>query len=99
MKLLNLIVVLLGLVVMTPTYAVDTKSTTASKTMEKIQAININKASVEQLMQLPGIGQSKAQAIVDHRTKQGQFKSVADLTKVKGVGAKVLAKLEGKVSI
>ncbi|MCQ8877851.1 helix-hairpin-helix domain-containing protein [Pseudoalteromonas shioyasakiensis] len=99
MKLLSALAVLAGLVMISPSYAVDSKATTPSKVVEKAQVINLNKASVEQLMQLSGIGQSKAQAIVDYRAKHGNFKSVADLAQVKGIGDKLLAKLEGKVSL
>jgi competence protein ComEA len=65
--------------------------------MNKAEVININKANIDQLITLPGIGKSKAQAIVDFRDKQGAFKSVAELAQVKGIGDKLLAKLEGKV--
>ncbi|KTF16212.1 ComEA family DNA-binding protein [Pseudoalteromonas sp. H105] len=96
MKFLSLIVTLLGLAIVSPSYAVDNKSAMASS-MNKAEVININKANIDQLITLPGIGKSKAQAIVDFRDKQGAFKSVAELAQVKGIGDKLLAKLEGKV--
>lgn len=61
--------------------------------------INLNKASLEQLQSLPGIGKKKAQAILDYRKKHGKFKSTNDLTKVKGIGEKMLKKLKGKISV
>ena len=87
MKFLTLIVVVLGLAISLPSDAAVTK-TEATESMGKVQLVNVNQATVEQLTQLPGIGKSKAQAIVDYRTEQGKFKSVADLAQVKGIGDK-----------
>lgn len=56
--------------------------------------LNLNTATVEQLVLLPGIGPSKAEQIVSFRGKHGPFKRVADLRKVKGFGYKTLKKLE-----
>ncbi|BDF94973.1 MULTISPECIES: ComEA family DNA-binding protein [Pseudoalteromonas] len=96
MKFLTLIVVVFGLAISLPSNAAVSK-VEATESAGKTQLINVNQATVEQLSQLPGIGKSKAQAIVDYRTKQGKFKSVADLAQVKGIGDKLVAKLEGKV--
>ena len=51
--------------------------------------LNINKASKQELMQLPGIGEVKAEAIIKAR-KKGKFKSADDLLKVSGVGEKTI---------
>lgn len=56
--------------------------------------VNINTATVEELSRLKGIGESKAQAIVDYREANGEFASVDDLVKVKGIGEKTLEKLK-----
>jgi competence protein ComEA len=54
-------------------------------------AININTATVDELVELKGIGATKAQAIIDHRERHGQFKQMEDLLAVKGIGEKVLS--------
>ena len=53
--------------------------------------IDLNSATIEALDKLPGVGPATAKAIVDYRTAHGQFRSVDDLGKVKGIGP---AKLE-----
>ena len=64
-----------------------------------IAGININTADLATLESLPGIGSAKAQAIIDYRAAHGDFQSVDDLTKVKGVGKKVLEKIRDMVEI
>ena len=54
------------------------------------QRININTATVEQLMDLKGVGEKLAQRIVDYRTQNGPFSKVDDLNNVKGIGPKIL---------
>lgn len=56
--------------------------------------ININTASAEQLTELPGIGKSTAQKIVEYRTKNGNFKSVDQLLEIKGIGEKKLKEMK-----
>ncbi len=55
--------------------------------------IAINDAEEDDLRQLPGIGPSKAKAILEYRDQNGPFESLNDLTKVKGIGPKTLARL------
>jgi competence protein ComEA len=62
-------------------------------------AINLNTATKEELVALPGIGPAKAQAILDYRNSHGQFKSVEEVKDVKGIGAKRFEKLKGDLTV
>ena len=61
--------------------------------------LNLNTANPDQLQTLPGVGPSKASRIIEWRQKNGGFKRVADLRKVKGFGYKTLKKLEPYLDI
>lgn len=61
--------------------------------------INVNTADAAGLMELPGIGQAKAKAIIDYRNQHGAFHSVADLMNVKGIGPKMLEKMKPYVEL
>ena len=61
--------------------------------------ININTATAAQLETLPGIGARTAQAIVDHRQKNGSFKKIEELMNVKGIGEKSFLKLKPMVMV
>ena len=56
-------------------------------------SIDINTASKDELMLLPGIGETYAERIVIDRQDHGPFRSVDDLTRVKGIGTKTLARI------
>ena len=62
-------------------------------------SININTASAAELATLKGVGPAKAQAIIDHREKNGKFKNVDELRLVRGVGEKMLEKLRPQVTV
>ncbi len=61
--------------------------------------INLNTASADQLTAVPGVGPKLAARIVEHRQKEGAFRSVSELMNVKGVGEKNLAKIQGYLSV
>lgn len=56
-------------------------------------SINLNTASIQELMRLPGIGESYARRVVAYRQEHGRFRSVDDLINVKGIGPKKLENL------
>lgn len=62
-------------------------------------AVDLNTADAKALEKLPGIGPAKAQAIVEHRSKNGGFKSVEDLKKVDGIGDKTFESLKSEITV
>ncbi|MEA4933801.1 MAG: ComEA family DNA-binding protein [Lawsonibacter sp.] len=58
------------------------------------EVINLNAADVYDLQRLPGIGEKRAQAIVEYREEHGPFRTVEDVTQVSGIGAGILAGME-----
>ena len=65
-----------------------------------LAAININTANADQLADaMKGVGVNKAQAIVVYRDQNGQFKSVDELAKVKGIGARTVEKNRENLAI
>ncbi len=62
--------------------------------------VDINTADAQTLAgTIQGVGMSRAQAIVDYRTEHGPFKSVDDLTAVKGIGDKLVERNRDKLSV
>ncbi len=59
--------------------------------------VNINTATVEELMSLKGIGEKKAESIVEHRAEFGSFATIEDLKGVKGVGDKIFSKIKDQI--
>ncbi|MCS5349235.1 helix-hairpin-helix domain-containing protein [Staphylococcus aureus] len=61
--------------------------------------VNLNTASASELMSVPGVGQTKANAIIEHRNQQGAFQDIEELKKVKGFGSKTFEKLKSYFTI
>ena len=61
--------------------------------------ININKASINELMQLPHIGRKLAMSIVEHRKTYGSFETVSELRRVPGIGLKIYRDIEDLVTV
>jgi comEA protein len=61
--------------------------------------LDLNSAQLSQLEQLPGIGQKRAQAILDYREAHGGFHSVSQLLQIKGIGRAMLRKLRPLVTV
>ncbi len=61
--------------------------------------VNINTATIEELMSLKGIGEKKAESIVEHREKIGSFTTIEDLKGVKGVGDKIFNTIKHLIAV
>lgn len=61
--------------------------------------IDINTAGIEELQKLPGIGPTKAQEIINYRTKNGPFRSIDEIMNVKGIGKKTFEKMKDMITI
>ena len=61
--------------------------------------VNLNTATASELEELPGVGPVLAQRIVDWRTEHGRFASVDELAEVSGIGEKMFAQLQPKVTV
>ena len=60
--------------------------------------VNINTATLEELLSLTGIGESKAKAIIEYR-KENKFKSIEDIMKVSGIGQSVFDKIKEDITV
>ncbi|MCY4390345.1 MAG: ComEA family DNA-binding protein [Desulfurellaceae bacterium] len=80
--------------------AAEKMAEAADETMpEAAGPIDINMADAAALQTLPGIGETKAAAIIAHREANGPFATVDDLQNVTGIGEKTLEKLKEQITV
>ena len=84
-------------VLITPALALASPNRQEPAAVQKT-VINLNTATIDQLMTLPGIGQKTAERILEYRTKSGGFKKIEELMNVKGIGEKSFLKIKPLVS-
>jgi competence protein ComEA len=70
----------------------------AKKGSQLVGVVNVNSASAEELEMLPGIGASKAAAVVSFRETE-KFTTTDDLVKVKGIGGKLLQNIQAYITV
>ncbi|MCM8779716.1 MAG: helix-hairpin-helix domain-containing protein [Candidatus Omnitrophica bacterium] len=63
------------------------------------QKVNLNNATIDELISLPGIGPKTAQRIIEYRDNRGGFREIEDLRQIKGMRNETLEKIEGSVVI
>ncbi len=74
-------------------------SSTFQPKPDKDAPVNLNTATLRELMSLDGIGEIKAKAILEYRDSNGRFNTIDEVTKVKGIGAKTLEKNRARLRI
>jgi competence ComEA-like helix-hairpin-helix protein len=61
--------------------------------------VNINKASIKELMQLPHIGEKRALSIIEYRDTHGSFKTISELRRIPGISSEIYKDIEDLVTI
>lgn len=61
--------------------------------------VNLNTADVAALMTLPGIGESRAKAIISYREQHGAFAQIEDIMKISGIKQAAFSKIKDKITV
>lgn len=80
---------------------VDTGSEVSSSVSESLSSdkVNINTADSSELQTIPGIGPTRADAIIEYRNSVGLFKTIEDIKNVSGIGESTFAKLQASITV
>lgn len=78
---------------------ITTTQAEAKETTAAVGKININTADISELSLLEGIGEKKAQAIVEYREKNGKFRAAEELTNVSGISDSILEKNIERITV
>ena len=82
-----------------PSGSATSRSTASSSSSDSGGVVNINTASQSDLQSLPGIGPSKAVAIIDNRTENGLFSSCSELSRVTGIGSATVRNISSRCTV
>jgi len=96
---LGLLSFLLAVIAAAPALAAQAEGKAQPVAASTARVVDLNTASAEELTTVPGIGPTLAQRIVEFREKEGPFRRVEDLMKVKGIGEKSFQKLRQHVKV
>lgn len=77
----------------------NTSNNSTNKTESTNSVISINTATLEELMTLNGIGESKAKLIIEYRESNGGFKSIDEIKNIKGIGDSVYSKIKEHIKL
>lgn len=77
----------------------DNENTDSSERESQDTLININTASAGELTSLSGIGQNRADAIIEYRQSNGKFQSIEDIMKIPGIKQGIFNKIKNKISV
>ena len=72
---------------------------TSEKEISAPQPVNINTADAQMLMTLPGIGQVRANAIIEYRQQVGAFENIEDIMNVKGIKTGIFSKINSLICV
>lgn len=67
--------------------------------IEENKIININTATLDELMTITGIGESKANAIIEYRKEHDKFNTIEDIMNVSGIGESLFAKIKNYITV
>lgn len=73
--------------------------TAAAQAAEDEAKVDLNRATIEELIDLPGIGEKVAERIVHYRETNGPFQEPEELMNVRGIGEKTYLKLESRLTV
>ncbi|MGN7468565.1 helix-hairpin-helix domain-containing protein [Brevibacillus sp. SAFN-007a] len=82
---------------LSPVPASGTRAAGAGGAVPTTKPLNLNTATVDELMSLPGIGEARANAILEYRAQVGRFRSSDELQKVSGIGSKMFARIKDRI--
>ena len=90
------------MLIIIPSLNSDTKEEVITKPVikeTKDNKVSINNGTLDQLMTIKGIGESKAKRIIEYREKNGRFGSIEDITKVSGIGLSTFEKIKDFIKV